>query len=117
MWDSASVSSARMWKSCPFSNAARLTCRSRRRPNRARPLMPELNRDQRFLPCLLDRLRDDEPGKKEESRVHRVVSLQRYKEGVIRDLQWLLNASAHLPVAGRTEAHVGDYPEAKRSVL
>ena len=79
--------------------------------------MAEVNRDQRFLPCLLDRLRDDEPKSKEESRNQRIVSLQRYKEGVIRDLRWLFNASANLPVEGQKEFRLGDYPEAERCVL
>jgi type VI secretion system protein ImpF len=79
--------------------------------------MAELNRDQRFLPCLLDRLRDDDPKNSEESRSQRVMSLQRYKEGVIRDLQWLFNSSAHLPVEGVEEFRLEDYPEAKRSVI
>ena len=79
--------------------------------------MAELTRDQRFLPCLLDRLRDDDPKNKEESRNQRVVSIQRYKEGVIRDLRWLFNASAHLPVEGKNEFRLGHYPEAERSVL
>ena len=79
--------------------------------------MAELNRDQRFLPCLLDRLRDDDPKNQEESRNQRVLSLQRYKEGVLRDLQWLFNASAHLQVEGKKEFRLADYPEAKRSVI
>jgi len=79
--------------------------------------MAEQNRDQRFLPCLLDRLRDDEPANKEESRTHRVISHQRYKEGVVRDLRWLLNASAHIPIEGTREHGLGDYPEVARSVL
>jgi len=79
--------------------------------------MAELNRDQRFLPCLLDRLRDDDPKNSEESRNQRVLSLQRYKEGVLRDLQWLFNAGAHLPVEGKKELRLADYPEAMRSVI
>lgn len=79
--------------------------------------MAELNRDQRFLPCLLDRLRDDDPKNKEEGRNQRILSLQRYKEGVIRDLRWLFNASAHLPVEGSEEFRLSDYPEAERSVV
>jgi len=79
--------------------------------------MAELNRDQRFLPCLLDRLRDDEPANSEESRAQRVISLQRYKEGVIRDLRWLLNANAHLAVENGGRPRLSDYPEANRSVL
>ena len=79
--------------------------------------MAELNRDQRFLPCLLDRLRDDDPKSTEESRTQRVISLSRYKEAVVRDLQWLFNASAHLPVEGKQEFRLSDYPEAHRSVI
>src|SRR5262245_14306991 len=79
--------------------------------------MAELNRDQRFLPCLLDRLRDDDPKNREESRSQRVISVQRYKEGVVRDLRWLFNASAHLPVEGKEEFQISDYPEAERSVI
>jgi type VI secretion system protein ImpF len=79
--------------------------------------MAELNRDQRFLPCLLDRLRDDEPKNPEESRNQRILSLQRYKEGVIRDLQWLFSAGAHLPVEGEKQLQISNYPEAQRSVI
>jgi type VI secretion system protein ImpF len=79
--------------------------------------MPDPNRDQRFLPCLLDRLRDDDPSNKEESRGHRVISIARYKEGVVRDLRWLLNASPHLPVEPNRSVRLSDYPEANRSVL
>jgi type VI secretion system protein ImpF len=64
----------------------------------------------------LDRLRDDEPANREESRTHRVISLQRYKDGVVRDLRWLLNASAHGP-GGNPETGLSHYPEASRSVL
>ena len=46
--------------------------------------------------CLLDRLTDDDPSHQEESRNQRVISLQRYFRGVLRDLQWLFNASACL---------------------
>lgn len=79
--------------------------------------MPEQTRDQRFLPCLLDRLRDDEPRNSEESRTQRVMSIQRYKEAVVRDLRWLLNANSHLAVADANEFNLSDYPEAFRSVL
>jgi type VI secretion system protein ImpF len=79
--------------------------------------MADLNRDQRFLPCLLDRLRDDDPKNKEESRNQRVISAPRYKEAVLRDLRWLFNASAHLPVEGKEEFHISDYPQVERSVL
>ena len=79
--------------------------------------MAELTPLERLQPCLLDRLTDDEPDKKEESRNQRVVSLQRYKRGVVRDLEWLLNTSAHLPLEGKQQFQLSDFPEAFRSVL
>jgi type VI secretion system protein ImpF len=79
--------------------------------------MAELIPTEKLQPCLLDRLTDDEPGKQEESRSQRVISLQRYKRGVLRDLEWLFNASAHLPEEGRNRLRLSDYPEAFRSVI
>jgi predicted component of type VI protein secretion system len=51
----------------------------------------------RLQPRLLDRLTDDDPVKSEESRNQRIISLQRYKAGVLRDLDWLFNAIGHSP--------------------
>jgi type VI secretion system protein ImpF len=79
--------------------------------------MAELTPTEKLQPCLLDRLTDDEPGKQEESRAQRVISLQRYKRGVLRDLEWLFNASAHLPEEGRNQQRLADFPEAFRSVI
>src|ERR1700747_814874 len=79
--------------------------------------MAELTPMERLQPCLLDRLTDDEPAKIEESRNQRVMSLQRYKRGVLRDLEWLFNASAHLPEEGRKQLRLSDYPAAFRSVI
>jgi type VI secretion system protein ImpF len=79
--------------------------------------MAELTPSERLQPCLLDRLTDEDPTNKEESRSQRVISLQRYKRGVVRDLEWLFNASAHLPVEGKRAFRLEDYPEAFRSVL
>lgn len=79
--------------------------------------MAELTPFERLQPCLLDRLTDDEPEKTEESRSQRVISLQRYKRGVLRDLEWLFNASAHLPEEGGKKVRLTDFPEANRSVL
>lgn len=53
--------------------------------------MPDLPPTERLQPCLLDRLTDNEPGKKTESRDNRVLSLQQYRRAVLRDLSWLLN--------------------------
>ena len=51
---------------------------------------------ERLQPCLFDRLTDEEPETKQDSRAQRVISMQRYRDGVLRDLRWLLNSSAHL---------------------
>lgn len=79
--------------------------------------MPELGVIEKLQPCLLDRLTDDEPNKPQESRAQRVVSLQRYRQGVLRDLLWLFNASAHLAREGDCPFSLADYPEASRSVI
>ena len=50
---------------------------------------------ERIQPCLLDRLTDENPEAVKESRNERVISVKRYREGVLRDLIWLLNAKAH----------------------
>ena len=57
--------------------------------------MAELTPMERLQPCLLDRLTDEEPEAKQESRDRRVVSLKRYRDGVLRDLTWLFNSSPH----------------------
>lgn len=72
---------------------------------------------ERLQPCLLDRLTDDEPNKSEESRNQRIISIQRYKRGVIRDLEWLFNASAHLPWEKIQDRTLEDFPEAFKSVI
>src|ERR1043166_633953 len=79
--------------------------------------MPELAVVERLQPCLLDRLTDDEPNNSQESRSQRVISLQRYRQGVMRDLQWLFSASAHLPQEGEQTFSILDYPEAAKSVI
>ena len=50
---------------------------------------------EKIQPCLLDRLTDNHPEKKEESSYERVVSISRYRDGVLRDIRWLLSASRH----------------------
>jgi type VI secretion system protein ImpF len=42
-------------------------------------------------PALLDRLTDDEPDKKLEPRLQRVISKKRLREAVLRDMAWLFN--------------------------
>jgi len=79
--------------------------------------MAEWTPFEKLQPCLLDRLTDDEPKTTEESRNQRIISLLRYKRGVLRDLEWLFNASAHLPEEGGERLRLSDFPEAHRSVL
>ncbi|HEV2677048.1 MAG TPA: type VI secretion system baseplate subunit TssE [Aliidongia sp.] len=55
--------------------------------------MAELTQQERLQPSLLDRLVDSEPEQKQESRDQRVLSLRRLREGVLRDLGWLLNCT------------------------
>jgi type VI secretion system protein ImpF len=71
----------------------------------------------RLQPCLLDRLTDDEPARREESRNQRIISLQRYKAGVLRDLDWLFNAMGHFPDERVGELTFSDFEETYRSVL
>jgi type VI secretion system protein ImpF len=51
-----------------------------------------LSRD-RLYPALLDRLVDDESGRATEARENRSATLQRLRENVLRDLNWLFNAT------------------------
>jgi type VI secretion system protein ImpF len=74
--------------------------------------MAELTTQERLQPSLLDRLIDDEPGVRVESRERRVMSMRQLRAAVIRDLEWLLNAAAR-PIGDELHA----YPEAGRSVL
>jgi type VI secretion system protein ImpF len=72
----------------------------------------ELTQKERLQPALLDRLSDDEPDKRQESREKRVLSMRQLRESVLRDLAWLLNA-------GRLDSvqDLGDYPFVSHSVL
>jgi type VI secretion system protein ImpF len=79
--------------------------------------MAELTPFEKLQPCLLDRLTDDEPKTQQESRNQRIISLSRYRRGVLRDMEWLLNASAHIPEEGGEGLRLADFPEARRSVL
>ena len=78
--------------------------------------MADLTPIERLQPCLLDRLTDDEPGRQVESNRERIVSLQRYRNGVLRDLAWLFNANAFLYDEG-WEAFKLKYPKAYESVI
>lgn len=74
--------------------------------------MAELTQKERLQPSLLDRLTDDSPHERNESRDSRVLSLQRLRECVLRDLTWLLNTEcleAAVPLNG--------IPQVQNSVL
>jgi len=53
--------------------------------------MAELTPQERLQPSLLDRLTDENPASGVESRDQRVISWQRLRDFVRRDLGWLLN--------------------------
>jgi type VI secretion system protein ImpF len=79
--------------------------------------MPDLTPLEKLQPCLLDRLTDDEPLKQEEGRSQRIISHQRYRRGVLRDLEWLFNSSAAVELDPVRAARMKDFPEVRRSVL
>jgi type VI secretion system protein ImpF len=74
--------------------------------------MAELTPKERLQPSLLDRLTDDEPDKRQESRDKRILSPSRLRESVRRDLSWLFN-TVNLAATQSLE----DYPEVERSTL
>jgi len=74
--------------------------------------MAELTPSDRLQPCLIDRLADDNPNEKTESRQKRVVSLTQYKQAVLRDIEMLLNTKM-LPAGDA----IYEFDEAKGSVL
>jgi type VI secretion system protein ImpF len=74
--------------------------------------MADLAPIDRLQPCLLDRLVDDQPQVQVESRNQRVISLARFREGVLRDLSWLFNTQRK-----RDSDGLGDFPQVHRSVL
>ncbi|KIN70274.1 Type VI secretion system lysozyme-related protein [Sulfitobacter noctilucae] len=67
---------------------------------------------ERLQPSLLDRLTDDAPNEKAESRTHRAIDISRLREIIKRDLSWLLNTNN----LGKT-LDANRYPHAARSVL
>lgn len=74
--------------------------------------MAELAPKERLQPSLLDRLTDDEPERRRESRDMRVLSMRKLRQSVLRDLEWLLN-TANLA----STQDLDDYPLVARSVL
>ena len=74
----------------------------------AEPLLPQ----DRLQPALLDRLTDDEPNKKQEPREARVLSKNRLRQSVLRDLAWLFNATRL-----ESSTDLAPAPYVRRSVL
>jgi type VI secretion system protein ImpF len=74
--------------------------------------LAELAPTERLQPSLLDRLTDEESDKSQESRDRRVLSMRVYRQGVLRDLAWLLNTTC----MGSLQ-DLSDYPQVARSVL
>ena len=74
--------------------------------------MAALTQKDRLQPSLLDRLTDNDPERKQESRDARVLSPSRLRECVRRDLAWLMNTT-HL---GATQ-NLDEYPLVAKSVL
>jgi type VI secretion system protein ImpF len=74
--------------------------------------MSELTVQERLQPSLLDRLTDNEPHNQKESRDRRVLSLEKLRQCVLRDLGWLLNTGDLHQLQALDE-----YPEVSRSVV
>src|ERR1700753_4332601 len=82
--------------------------------------MPEAPSRDRLYPSLLDRLVDDDPGRLTEPRENRSATLQRLRENVLRDLNWVSNtpqssvAFAADPLLGGSVINYGLPPLAGR---
>ena len=74
--------------------------------------MADLTQKDRLQPSLLDRLTDNDPERKQESRDARVLSPSRLRECVRRDLAWLMNTTHFKAVQD-----LDDHPLVARSVL
>lgn len=70
------------------------------------------SRQTQLQPSLLDRLIDSEPGRQRESHDRRVISMQRLRQSVLRDLAWLLNTTQLAAVED-----LDDFPAVAHSVL
>lgn len=74
--------------------------------------MAELTTQERLQPSLLDRLTDHAREHQQEGRDERVMSAQRLRECVLRDVGWLLNA-IHL----EAREDLGNFPEVAASTV
>jgi type VI secretion system protein ImpF len=74
--------------------------------------MADLLPQERLQPSLLDRLTDDAPDKRTESREERVLNLSQLRASVMRDIAWLLN-TVQLSASQDLDA----FPEVAHSTL
>jgi type VI secretion system protein ImpF len=74
--------------------------------------MADLLLQERLQPSLLDRLTDEDPSVKHESRQKRVVTVTKLRELMLRDLSWLFNTTSLGEIEDRDE-----FPYAAQSVL
>lgn len=74
--------------------------------------MAELTQKERLQPSLLDRLVDDDPTSRVESREQRVFAMAKLRELVLRDLAWLLNCESLENIED-----LDDHPFVKKSVV
>jgi type VI secretion system protein ImpF len=74
--------------------------------------MAELTQKERLQPSLLDRLTDNEPEQRQESRDKRILSPGKLRESVRRDLTWLFN-TPNLA----TMVDLASFPQAADSVI
>jgi type VI secretion system protein ImpF len=72
----------------------------------------ELLPQERLQPSLLDRLTDDAPESKEESREKRILNLTQLRASVLRDVSWLLN-TVHL----QATQNLADWPHVASSTV
>lgn len=73
--------------------------------------MAEAQRE-RLMPCLLDRLTDEAPAVKSESRDARTLTQSQLRASVLRNLACLFNAVNH-----EAKVSLDPYPHIRRSVL
>jgi type VI secretion system protein ImpF len=67
---------------------------------------------EKIFPCLLIRLTDDSPTQQKESLDNKSISLRRYKESVLRDIECLLNS--HSPFNNQ---ELAGFAEVEKSVI
>lgn len=74
--------------------------------------MAELTQKERLQPSLLDRLTDQQPEERQESRDKRILAPSKLRESVRRDLTWLFNTPNLAAVMD-----LSDYPHVADSVV